>query len=132
MPVVSSAIVGMITGASSANIAITGAITIPPMKEAGYDAAEAGAIEAVASHGGQIMPPVLGAAAFVMSELTGIDYFDICVACAIPAILYFLSLSFYVELRARKLKMRPQRIPVDYKKLMLGRPLWWSLSACWS
>jgi TRAP transporter 4TM/12TM fusion protein len=122
MPVVSSAIVGMITGASSANIAITGAITIPPMKSAGYTADEAGAIEAVASHGGQIMPPVLGASAFVMAELTGIDYFDICVATAIPALIYFLSISFYVELRARKLNMVPQRMAVDYQKLMFGLP----------
>lgn len=122
MPVVSSAIVGMITGASSANIAITGAITIPPMKEAGYNADEAGAIEAVASHGGQIMPPVLGASAFVMAELTGIDYFDICVACVIPAIIYFLSISMYVELRARKLNMRPTKVAIDMPKLLLGLP----------
>jgi TRAP transporter 4TM/12TM fusion protein len=122
LPVVSSAIIGMITGAASANIAITGAITIPPMKEAGYDPDVAAAVEAVASHGGQIMPPVLGAAAFVMSELTGIDYFDICVACTIPAIIYFLSISIHVELHARKIKLQPNKVPVDYQKMLYGAP----------
>ena len=122
MPFVSSSIIGMVTGASAANIAITGAFTIPVMKKAGYDAETAGAIEAVASQGGQIMPPVLGAAAFVMAELTGVDYFDICVAAALPAVLYFLSLFINVELRARKLNIRTERVPVDYKELMLGLP----------
>lgn len=122
MPFVSSSIIGMVTGASAANIAITGAFTIPVMKRAGYDAETAGAIEAVASQGGQIMPPVLGAAAFVMAELTGVDYFDICVAAALPAVLYFISLFINVELRARKLNIHTERVPVDYKELMIGLP----------
>ena len=65
------------------------------------------------------MPPILGASAFVMAELTGINYFNICVAAAIPAIIYFLSLSINVELRARKMRLMPvERIPVDVNKLL--------------
>lgn len=87
--VVSSALFGSISGSASANVASTGAITIPTMKRLNYPPALAGATEAVASSGGQIMPPLMGAGAFVMVELTGIRYADIIVAALLPAILYF-------------------------------------------
>ena len=87
--VISSALFGSISGSASANVASTGAITIPSMIKLGYPRALAGATEAVASSGGQIMPPLMGAGAFVMVELTGIPYSDILLAALLPALLYF-------------------------------------------
>lgn len=87
--VVSSALVGMVTGAAVANVAITGAFTIPFMKRVGYRPEIAGAIEATASTGGQIMPPVMGAGAFLMAAFLGVPYAEVMLAAVIPAILYF-------------------------------------------
>ena len=89
--VISSALFGTISGSSTANVATTGSFTIPLMKSSGYKPEFAGAVEAVASTGGQIMPPVMGAGAFIMAEMLGMRYFAICKAAAIPAILYFAS-----------------------------------------
>ncbi|MHC8495271.1 TRAP transporter permease [Thalassospira sp. SM2505] len=89
--VVSSALFGSISGSASANVASTGAITLPAMTRLGYPKRLAAAVEAVASSGGQIMPPLMGAGAFVMVELTGRPYVDIMVAAILPAILYFLA-----------------------------------------
>ncbi|MBP3128207.1 TRAP transporter fused permease subunit [Thalassospira sp. ER-Se-21-Dark] len=89
--VVSSALFGSISGSASANVASTGAITLPAMTKLGYPKRLAAAVEAVASSGGQIMPPLMGAGAFVMVELTGKPYVDIMVAAILPAILYFLA-----------------------------------------
>ena len=121
--VVSSGLIGMVTGAAAANVAITGAVTIPTMKRTGYTPEQAGAFEAAASNGGQIMPPVMGASAFVMAELTGIGYFEICIAAFIPAIIYFLGIGAAVELRGRRLNMPKERTPVDYQKLFVALPL---------
>jgi TRAP transporter 4TM/12TM fusion protein len=87
--VISSALFGSISGSASANVASTGAITLPAMTKLGYPKSLAGATEAVASSGGQIMPPLMGAGAFVMVELTGIPYQSIMMAAILPAILYF-------------------------------------------
>lgn len=87
--VISSALFGSISGSASANVASTGAITLPAMTKLGYPKSLAGATEAVASSGGQIMPPLMGAGAFVMVELTGISYQSIMMAAILPAILYF-------------------------------------------
>ncbi len=87
--VVSSALVGMVSGAAVANVAITGSFTIPYMKKVGYKPEHAGAIEATASTGGQIMPPVMGAAAFMMASFLGVPYAEIMLAGILPAILYF-------------------------------------------
>jgi TRAP transporter 4TM/12TM fusion protein len=87
--VISSALFGSISGSASANVASTGAITLPAMTKLGYPKSLAGATEAVASSGGQIMPPLMGAGAFVMVELTGIPYQSIMLAAILPAILYF-------------------------------------------
>ena len=89
--VISSALFGSISGSASANVASTGAITLPAMTRLGYPKRLAGAVEAVASSGGQIMPPLMGAGAFVMVELTGVPYTGIMAAAALPALLYFLA-----------------------------------------
>ncbi|SEA00821.1 TRAP transporter, 4TM/12TM fusion protein [Desulfuromusa kysingii] len=89
--VLSSALFGSISGSASANVASTGAITLPAMVKLGYPRSLAGAVEAVASSGGQIMPPLMGAGAFVMVELTGVPYNDIMGAALLPAILYFMT-----------------------------------------
>ena len=87
----------------------TGSLTIPLMKKVGYHRKTAGAIEAAASTGGQIMPPIMGAGAFIMAEITGIPYTEIAIAAIIPAILYFVSIYFMVDFEAAKLGMRGMR-----------------------
>lgn len=96
--VVSSSLVGMVTGAAVANVAITGAFTIPYMKRVGYSPALAGAIEATASTGGQLMPPVMGAAAFLMAFFVGVPYADIMLAGILPAVLFYLAVFVGVQL----------------------------------
>jgi TRAP transporter 4TM/12TM fusion protein len=98
--VVGSALFGTISGSTVANVYATGSFTIPMMKRSGYTAKTAAAIEAIAGTGGQIMPPVMGAGAFIMSEVTGISYFDIVKAAAIPAILYYVGLMAMVHFLA--------------------------------
>jgi len=100
--VLASGLMGSISGSSVANTVTTGAFTIPAMKRVGYSADFAGAVEAAASTGGQIMPPVMGAAAFIMSEMTGIPYLQIIKAAAIPAILYYLAVGTMVHFEALK------------------------------
>jgi TRAP transporter 4TM/12TM fusion protein len=97
-----SGLLGMINGSAVANVATTGTFTIPLMKGVGYRPHFAGAVEAVASTGGQIMPPVMGAAAFVMAEFLGMSYTTIMVAAVIPAFLYYLALWCMVHQEARK------------------------------
>lgn len=99
--VISSALFGSISGSASANVASTGAITLPAMTRLGYPRRLAGAVEAVASSGGQIMPPLMGAGAFVMVELTGIPYTGIMAAAALPALLYFLAVWIGINAYAR-------------------------------
>ena len=107
--VIASGLTGTISGSAVANTASTGVITIPLMKKVGYPRQSAGAIEAAASTGGQIMPPIMGAGAFIMAEITGIPYTDIAIAAVIPAVLYFLSISFMVDFEAGRLGMRGMR-----------------------
>ncbi|MGE0697536.1 MAG: TRAP transporter permease [Hyphomicrobiaceae bacterium] len=95
--VISSSLVGTVTGAAVANVAITGAFTIPFMKRVGYRPAEAGAIEATASTGGQIMPPVMGASAFLMASFLGVPYAAVMTAAIIPALLYYWSVVLGVQ-----------------------------------
>jgi TRAP transporter 4TM/12TM fusion protein len=104
--VVASGLMGMVSGSSTGNAVTTGAFTIPLMKQAGYKPVFAGAIVACASTGGQVMPPVMGAAAFIMAQFLGISYWEIVVAAAIPATLYFVSIMAMVHFRAGKLKMK--------------------------
>jgi TRAP transporter 4TM/12TM fusion protein len=100
--VVSSALFGTVSGSAVANVAVDGAITIPMMKRTGYPGHLAAAIEAVASNGGQITPPVMGAAAFLMAEFLNIPYGQIAMAAAVPAALYYLALFTQVDLEAAK------------------------------
>ncbi len=97
-----SALFGTISGSSPANVYSTGIFTIPLMKKVGYKPAFAGAVEAVASTGGQIMPPVMGAAAFIMADLTGLGYLPIATAAVLPALLYYLALLTMIHLEALK------------------------------
>ncbi|HSG04181.1 MAG TPA: TRAP transporter large permease subunit, partial [Marinobacterium sp.] len=98
-----SGLMGMINGTSAGNVVATGSLTIPLMKKVGYSKSTAGAIEAGASTGGQIMPPIMGAGAFIMAEVTGIPYSEIAIAAIIPAVLYFVSIYFMVDFEAAKL-----------------------------
>ena len=100
--VVSSALLGMVSGSSVANVTTSGVMTIPMMKKVGYTPEQAGAIEAVASTGSQIMPPIMGVGAFIMAELLGIRYSEIVLAAIIPAVAYFASVYFLIGFVAKK------------------------------
>lgn len=104
--VISSAFMGSINGSAVANVVGTGAFTIPLMKKIGYEKNFAGAVEASASIGGQILPPVMGASAFIMAETTGISYVTIALAAIIPALLYFLGVIMQVHFRAGHTKLK--------------------------
>ncbi|MFQ5912173.1 MAG: TRAP transporter permease [Nitrospinota bacterium] len=101
--VVASALFGSVSGSAVANVAATGVITIPMIKRGGYPAHKAGAIEAVASTGGQLMPPVMGASAFLMAEFLEIPYKEVVLAALVPAILYYIALFVQADLEAVKL-----------------------------
>ena len=107
--VLSSALFGSISGSASANVASTGMVTLPSMRRLGYPKRIAAAVEAVASTGGQIMPPLMGAGAFVMVELTGIPYTQIIIAAALPAILYFATVWIGVNGYADRHGLKPYR-----------------------
>lgn len=104
--VISSALCGMVSGSSVANTVTTGSVTIPLMKKTGYKPEFAGAVEAAASTGGQIMPPIMGAAAFLMAEMVGVQYGLIAVKAILPAFLYFLGIFIGVHLEAKKLGLK--------------------------
>ncbi|WP_103333465.1 TRAP transporter permease [Pseudotabrizicola formosa] len=114
-----SGLMGMINGTSAGNVVATGSLTIPLMKKVGYKPQTAAAVEAAASSGGQILPPIMGAGAFIMSEITGIAYSDIVVAAIIPALLYFVSVYFNVDLMAQKFNMKglPREELPQFRKL---------------
>ncbi|MDP3896512.1 MAG: TRAP transporter permease [Mesorhizobium sp.] len=103
--VISSGLMGTISGSGVANVVTTGQFTIPLMKKFGYRAAFAGGVEATASMGGQIMPPVMGAVAFIMAETLGIEYYEVVKAALIPAMLYFASAFWMVHLEAGKFNL---------------------------
>ncbi len=105
--VISSALMGSISGSASANVASTGAITIPSMARLGYPRSLAAAVEAVASSGGQIMPPLMGAGAFVMVELTGTPYTEIMAAALLPAFLYFATVWLGINAFATRFDLKP-------------------------
>ncbi|MCR5507195.1 MAG: TRAP transporter permease [Lachnospiraceae bacterium] len=100
--VISSALCGMVSGSSVGNTVTTGSVTIPMMKDTGYKSEFAGAVEAAASTGGQIMPPIMGAAAFLMADIIGVPYSDILVRAIFPAVLYFTGIFIAVHLEAKK------------------------------
>ncbi len=104
--VISSALCGMVSGSSVGNTVTTGSVTIPMMKETGFPGEFAGAVEAASSTGGQIMPPIMGAAAFLMAEMVGVPYSNIVIRAILPAILYFAGIFLMVHLRAKRLGLR--------------------------
>ena len=104
--VISSALCGMVSGSSVGNTVTTGSVTIPMMVKTGYKPDFAGAVEAAASTGGQIMPPIMGAAAFLMAEYTGVPYSRIAVLAILPAVLYFVGIYIAVHLEAKKLGLK--------------------------
>jgi TRAP transporter 4TM/12TM fusion protein len=103
--VIASALFGSISGTAVSNVASTGVITIPMMRRSGYGAIQSGAIEAVASTGGQLMPPIMGAAAFLIAEFLEIDYVDVIIAAALPALLYYFAIFIQVDLLAAREKI---------------------------
>ena len=104
--VISSALCGMVSGSSVGNTVTTGSVTIPMMKRTGYQGEFAGAVEAAASTGGQIMPPIMGAAAFLMAEFMDTTYPDVAVKAILPALLYFTGIFIAVHLEARRLDLK--------------------------
>jgi len=119
--VVSSGLNGLISGSSVSNVVSGGIFTIPLMKKSGYGAVKAGAIETMSSVGGQIMPPVMGAAAFLMVEYVGIPYSEVCRAAILPALLSYIGLFYIVRLEAFKLGMAPilirEKMPARIKAI---------------
>lgn len=126
MAVIASAFFGTISGSCVANVVSTGAFTIPLMKRSGYRKAFAGAVEAVASTGGQIMPPIMGAAAFVLADIAGVPYAQVCIAAALPAIMYYVCLFKMVDLEAVKYDLKginPEQVPPLKDSLIKGMKL---------
>ena len=123
--VVSSALNGMISGSSVSNVVSGGIFTIPLMKKAGYGGVKAGAIETMSSVNGQIMPPVMGAAAFLMVEYVGIPYSDIVKHALLPAVLSYIGLFYIVHLEAVKMGMNPivQRVPKPWRERLVRNGL---------
>ncbi len=125
--VVSSGLMGTVSGSSVANVLTTGTFTIPLMKRTGYPPEVAGAIEPVASTGGQLMPPIMGAAAFIMAEFLGIPYRVIIIAAIVPAIVYYFSVYTFVDLETRRLGLGglPRQRPLRHyaKRLYLFLPV---------
>ena len=121
--VLSSGLMGTVSGSSVGNVAGTGSFTIPMMKRLGYRPAFAGAVEAAASTGGQLMPPVMGAAAFLMAEFVGVPYFDVVKAAVIPAMLYYIGVWLGVHYEAKKfgLKGTPRDQLPKFKDLFLEK-----------
>lgn len=112
--ILSSGLFGSISGSAVANVATTGSFTIPMMKKLGFKPSFAGAVEAVASTGGVLMPPVMGGVAFIMAEIMSVSYFAVVKAAIIPAILYYISIFFQVHFRAKQRGLRgmdPSEVP---------------------
>ena len=127
--VISSALCGMVSGSSVGNTVTTGSVTIPMMKKTGYKPEFAGAVEAAASTGGQIMPPIMGAAAFLMAEYMNVTYGEVALRAILPAVLYFTGIFIAVHLEAKKLRLSgipKEKLPVMSKlirKIYLLLPL---------
>ncbi len=121
--VISSAMEGMYSGSSVANTVGSGSVTIPTMKKCGYKPEFAAAVEAAASTGGQIMPPIMGAAAFLMTEYTGLPYAQIAIAAILPAVLYFTGIFMMIHFEAKKLGLKglPKEAIPNFFKLIISK-----------
>lgn len=121
--VISSAFFGTISGSSVANTVTTGTFTIPLMKSIGYEPYFAGAVEAASSTGGQLMPPIMGAAAFIMSDFIGIPYITIAIAAVLPALLYYMAVFVMIHMEAKRLGLKglpKEQLPQTKKIFMAG------------
>ena len=121
--VVASGLTGIISGSSTANVVTTGVFTIPLMKKAGFPAEKAASVEVAASTNGQLMPPVMGAAAFIIAEFLGLAYTDVIIAAAIPAIISYLGLLYIVHLESKKLGLKGEdasKLPPKWKTFISG------------
>lgn len=118
-----SSLLGSITGSTVANITITGAFTIPMMKESGYSPEQAAAIETVSSNGGQLTPPIMGATAFLMAGFANIPYIEIATAAIVPALLKFTCVFWYITLTARKMRIDSCVEPGSTKQLLIDAPI---------
>ena len=121
--VVASGLTGIISGSSTANVVTTGVFTIPLMKKAGFPPEKAGAVEVAASTNGQLMPPVMGAAAFIIAEFLGLSYTDVVISAAIPAVVSYIGLLYIVHLEAKKLGLKgedPSKLPPKWKTFVSG------------
>lgn len=122
--VLASGLMGMISGSAASNVAGTGVITIPMMKKVGYSPEDAGAIEAVASTGGQIMPPIMGTGAFLMAELLGVSYFTICRSAVVPAFTYYFGVFVLVTMMARRVAAKTHHNEnADWKNVLKFDPI---------
>ena len=121
--ILASGMTGSISGSSIANVVTTGTFTIPVMKKTGFPGTKAGAIEVAASTNGQIMPPIMGAAAFIIAELIGISYFEVLVHALIPAVISYMALFYISHLEACKLGLRGLSAN-DFPKEIRGKALW--------
>jgi TRAP transporter 4TM/12TM fusion protein len=120
--VIASSLFGTLSGSASSNVVITGSITIPMMKQTGYRPALAAAVESVASSGGGLMPPIMGATAFLMAEFLAVPYRDVVLAALIPAILYYVSLFIQVDLEAAKIGLKGMAVRAlpPLRRVLLG------------
>lgn len=121
--VLASAFMGMMSGSTTANVASTGVLTIPMMKKAGFTPEYAGAVEAVSSNGGQIMPPIMGLVAFVMADWLGISYWHLATCAIIPALFYFAAVLIMVDCESRRLNIKgvaPENLPKVLSTLKEG------------
>jgi len=121
--VLSSGLMGMISGSAVANVSTTGVMTIPLMKKIGYTKEQAAAIEAVASTGGQIMPPIMGVGAFLMAEIVGIPYAEIALRAVVPAFVYYASALLLVDFLARKRNLGKLNTDIDTEELIKTEPV---------
>lgn len=121
--VISSGLVGMVTGAPAANVAVTGTFTIPAMKTEGRTPEESAAFEACASTGGAVLPPVMGATAFIMMGLLGVSYAHICFIAIIPAVLYYFILLLQAQLTGMKLNLAKSQREVDFRAMRTFAPI---------
>jgi TRAP transporter 4TM/12TM fusion protein len=121
---VGSSLLGSVTGSTAANVTITGSFTIPMMKRSGYTPEQAAAIETVSSNGGQIIPPIMGATAFLMAGFANIPYIEIVKAAIIPTLLYIFCVFLYIHLSAQKMEVKTTSdVEVSGKSLLLDSPI---------
>jgi len=120
--IVASCLFGSVTGAPAANVIVTGTFTIPLMKKVGFRPEQAGGIEAAASTGGLVMPPIMAATAFIMASFIGIPYRSIMIMAFLPALLYYFGCGLYVQFQAKRMGLAPWKEEIDTKALLISAP----------